>query len=154
MAASWEIIMKEATAKHNEEVPQGQVERPHNDLGRVISLEHSKWSQFRALREPKEMSNSTAGLGIAGRRSWKTSWWSWCSGRGSPAAATVSLIQTEKMLIKAQIRIFRSLMEQQIMNYLLKNYLFGWVGQSLANLSTSCLISDSAPLELEPSQII
>ena len=42
MAASREIIMKEATAKHNEEVPQGQVERPHNGLGRVVILEHSK----------------------------------------------------------------------------------------------------------------
>ena len=33
--------MKEATANHIEEVPQGQVERPHSGLGRAVSLEHS-----------------------------------------------------------------------------------------------------------------
>ena len=33
--------MKEATAKHNEEVPQGQVERPHNGL--CYKHRHSPW---------------------------------------------------------------------------------------------------------------
>ena len=31
--------MKEAAAKHIEEVPQGQVERPHGGHGRVVSVE-------------------------------------------------------------------------------------------------------------------
>ena len=145
LSVSWENIMREAAAKHIEEVPQWGVERPHGGLGRVECK-----CEALSLEEPKEMSNSIVGLGIAGM-SWRTSWWPWCCGRGSPAAATANLIQTEKILMKHKLRSTEATKEQNIKNWLPKINLFGWEGQSLANLSTSCLISASAPLQLEPS---
>ena len=40
--ASWENLIREAAAKHIEEVPQWGVERPHGGLGRVVcSVKHS-----------------------------------------------------------------------------------------------------------------
>jgi hypothetical protein len=132
--------------KHIEEVLQREAEM-------VVLVEWVVWSTTEELMSAcwGSLKRWATGLGIAGR-SWKTSWWSWCCGRGSPAAATVTHNQTEKILMRHNFGSTRAKWNNKLKNWLIKVNLFGWGGQSLANLSTSCLTSDSAPVKMEPSQ--